>query len=86
MPRRRRKQNDGLNLPPALLPDAVHLNPEGWRDARMEWARHHVWGPQMIGFLAFFDETIYWHWTALGRKPPRGCAERYEGLARGGVS
>jgi hypothetical protein len=32
----------------------------------------------MLGHLAFFDETVYWHRKALGLKPPIGCLERHE--------
>lgn len=79
MVRRRRVLDDGLNLPAELLPAAVSRDPDGWRAARFAWARQHDWGPQRLGFLAFFDETVYWHRTALGRTPPIGCVERYEG-------
>lgn len=78
MVRRKRMSDDGLNLPAGLLPAAVTRDPDGWRAARFAWARSHNWGPKMLGHLAFFDETVYWHRTALGRVPPIGCVQRYE--------
>lgn len=78
MVRRKRRRDDGLHLPPALLPAVAARDPEGWRTARFEWARSHDWGPKMLGHLAFFDETVYWHRTALGLVPPAGCVQRYE--------
>lgn len=80
--RRKRHHEGGLDLPAALLPAAVHRDPNGWKAARHEWARSHDWGAQMLGHLAFFDETLYWHRTALGLEPPMGCVGRYEPVLR----
>lgn len=78
MVRRKRIQDDGLNLPPYLLPSGAQKDPDAWKAARFAWARAHDWGPQMLGHLAFFDETLYWHRTERGLTPPMGCVQRYE--------
>lgn len=78
MVRRRRVFDDGLNLPHHLLPEAVVLGPDGWKAARFEWSRSHDWGPQKLGLLAFFDETVCLHRSALGLEAPIGSAQRYE--------
>lgn len=83
MVRRKRRRDDGLRLPPALLPAVAARDPEGWRTARFEWARSHDWGAQRLGLLRFFDETVYWHWTARGLVPPIGSVQRYEAALRG---
>lgn len=83
MVRRKRPQDDGLNLPPHLLPAVVHQDPDGWKADRFEWSRLRDWGPGKLGLLAFFDETVYWHRTALGRQVPIGCLERHEAVMRG---
>ena len=83
MVRRIRRQDTGLNLPAHLMPESVYQDPDGWKAARHEWARNHDWGRQMLGHLAFFDETLYWHRTATGRVPPIGCLERHEAVLRG---
>lgn len=80
--RRKRVIDDGLNLPAELLPAAALRDPEGWREVRFAWARQHDWGPKRLGFLAFFDETVYVYRTALGLTPPIGCVERYEARPR----
>lgn len=77
--RRKRVAGDGLDLPRHLWADRVRADPKGWRDARFAWSTNeHDWGPQMLGYLAFFDETVYLYRTALGSKPPMGCVERHE--------
>lgn len=82
MVRRKRVFDDGLNLPQHLQPEAVVLGPDGWKAARFEWSMNHNWGPQKLGLLAFFDETVCLHRTTLGLEPPIGSAQRYEqGLA-----
>lgn len=81
--RRKRRTVDGLPLPRHLWTDRVAADPKDWRDARFAWSTNeHDWGPQMLGYLAFFDETVYLYRTALGLKPPIGCVQRYELLTR----
>ena len=77
MPRRRREASGGLELPLHLLPDAVSLDPDGWKRGRLEWARGRAWGRGKLGFLAFFDETVVLHHEALRRVPPKGCFGRH---------
>jgi hypothetical protein len=77
--RRKRQAVDDLCVPRHLWADRVAMDPKGWRDARFASSTNeHDWGSQMLGYLAFFDETIYLYRTALGLKPPMGCAQRYE--------
>lgn len=77
--RRKRVASEGLNLPRHLWADRVGADPKGWRDARFAWSiNEHDWGLQMLGYLAFFDETVYLYRTALGLTPHVGCVERYE--------
>lgn len=75
---RRKRRESGTDIPRHLWADCCQPDPMEWRRQRYEWSRRHDWGPQMLGHLAFFDETVYWHRTALGLKPPIGCVERHE--------
>lgn len=66
MVRRKRQNVDGLPLPRHLWVGAAARDPEGWRAARIEWARQHEWPPGKIGFLAFFRETRETYRAAMG--------------------
>lgn len=75
--RRRSAYDDGLDLPEYLRPGAALSDPEGWKRGRTAWGREHDWGPQKLGYLRFFDETVYVYRTAIGDTPPIGCSQRY---------
>lgn len=66
MPRRRRHEPDGLNLPRHLRPDAVFPDPIAWRARRFEWSGQHAWPEGMAGYLEFFRETRDTYRQALG--------------------